>query len=538
MPRIGDIRRHRVLLLVALCFSFAAIACNGATAVPSATPAAHLFISPTGSDSGSCTQSSPCATFDRAYRAAAQGQTVDVLPGDYGPQAIKSDSSKTGSARVIFAAANVAQAHVSNIRVGGNHIEFRRLTTTWNVQPGTSDIIFRGVVSPGPISISGASHISIIGGEIYSPVRVSTDSQIASIRGLVPTDILIDGVSFHDFRDIGPGQLHHIECLQFGAGVNVTVRNSTFYNCATHDIFIRSRGTASDTPSPLSNVVIENNWFGPTDGFYAMQILDDLWTGSPATSVTVRNNSSLQTILIRVSHGTASVRGNILPSMSEFLCGSYGQRQWFAYNVYSSGVPCGPHDHVGDPRFVDASKLDLHLQAGSAALGRGDPSSHPVTDIDGNLRPMRLAPDAGGSQRESAEIDINKAIGFASLGASKAQLDAFYGGPRRTTRFRGRPGTTIATYRAHGGALWVLYRNKAAVGVGTTSRYYSTLSGLGVGMPTKQFAPLKLRWGACKGAYRRSAGLSGVYVTRGSTSKVTSIWVLRRGLGSCPRLPG
>ena len=149
-----------------------------------------------------------------------------------------------------------------------------------------------------------------------------------------------------------------------------------------------------------------------------------------------------------------------------------------------------------------------------------------------------MRPDAGASQRETAEIDIKKSIGAASLGATKDQLNAFYGVPRRTTRLLGSSSTTITTYRVHGAALWVLYRNKVAIGVGTTSRYYNTESGLGVGMPTKRFAPLKLRWASCRGAYRRSAGLSGLYVTRGAKSRVTSVWILRRGLGACPRLPG
>lgn len=538
VPRLVDIRRNRVFLLAVLAFCVACTA-TGEPAAALRAAAPTLYVSPTGSDSGRCTQSSPCASFDRAYRVASLGTTVQVLPGEYAAQTIRPDTSKTGTGRVVFAATASGQVQVGGVSIFGNHVELRKLQTTWRVMPGTTDVIIRDVVSPGQISITGATHVSVIGGEVYSPVRVSGDSLIASIRGLIPKDILIDGVSFHDWRDIGPGQFHHIECLQMGAGINVTIRNSTFHDCATHDLFIRSWGVTAESPSPLSNIVIENNWFGKTDGFYAMQVLDDLFTGTPQTSVTLQNNSSLQPFVVRVSHGTASVRGNILPGMSAFGCTAYGQNKWFDYNLYASGVPCGPHDRVGDPRFVDPAKLDLHLQPGSAALGRGAPLAQPTFDIDGKLRPIRALPDAGASQRETAEIDVKRSIGAAALGAAKSDLDGFYGAPRRIKRFRGKLANTIATYRAHGGALLVLYRNGTAVGIGTTSRYYNTLTGLGVGVPTKKFAPLKLRWGACKGGgYRRTTGSSGLYLTRSKSSKVTSIWVLRSGIGACPRLTG
>jgi hypothetical protein len=171
-------------------------------------------------------------------------------------------------------------------------------------------VTLRNVVADGAISISGASNVSVLGGEVYSPVRVSADPVIASLRGLVPTNILIDGVYFHDFQDVGPGQLHHIECLQVGGAINLTIRNSTFRNCATHDIFIRSWGHVNASPYPLTNVVLQGNTLAATTvGYYAVQILDDLWTSSP-TSFFVFNNTAAQSILVRVTHGTAQVSGN------------------------------------------------------------------------------------------------------------------------------------------------------------------------------------------------------------------------------------
>jgi hypothetical protein len=273
---------------------------------------------------------------------------VLLATGAYPSQSIKPDPKKSGAtADVIFQPISGAQVKVAGVSILGNHIELRNMQTTWRVLPGADSVTFRNVTSDGAVYITGASNVSVLGGQVYSPVPVSSDSMIASANGKVPTNILIDGVSFHDFQDVGPGQYHHIECLQVGAAINLTIQNSSFSNCATHDIFIRSWGVTNNSSYPLSNIVIQNNTMAATtSGYYALHILDDLWTSAPRTSFSILGNTAAQMILVRVSNGTAQVRGNFLPSMSAFFCHSYGQNQWFDYNTYGTGVPCGPHDKV------------------------------------------------------------------------------------------------------------------------------------------------------------------------------------------------
>ena len=504
----------------------------------------NLYLSPSGSDSGTCTEAAPCATMDRAYHIASPGQTVLLASGDYPTQAVKPDATKTGTSPVVFTPASGAQVHVARLDVTASDVEFQNIQADWAVANPANGVTFRNVIADGAIYITGASNVSVLGGQVFSPVPVSSDSQIASIKGQVPTNILFDGVLFHDFIDVGPGQFHHIECLQIGAAVNLTIRDSKFWNCGTHDIFIRSWGMVNNSPSPLANILIENNWFAKTAaGFYAMQVLDDLWTGSPPTSVTIRNNSALQAIIVRVSHGTAVVHGNLLPGMSKFFCDSYSQNQWFDYNVYSSGVACGPHDVVGDPKYVDATNFDLHLQSGSAALGRGDPNSHPEFDIEGKLRPLTLSPDAGASQLETAQIAIGRAIGNATIGASRAAIEQFYGAASRNTSYTTPGGKVIlATYTRNGGKLWILYNaGNVVVGVGTSSRYYSTLSGLGVSVPTRRLvASLGARWFSCQKAYRRMVGAVAVYVTgkgQHGSAPVGSLWMVKRSFDECGHRP-
>lgn len=65
------------------------------------------------------------------------------------------------------------------------------------------------------------------------------------------------------------------------------------------------------------------------------------------------------------------------------------------------GAACGPNDFIvgGDVGYVDSATLDLHLGPGSAAVDRGNPLEFPTHDIDGDARPVGLAPDAGADEQ-------------------------------------------------------------------------------------------------------------------------------------------
>jgi len=114
----------------------------------------------------------------------------------------------------------------------------------------------------------------------------------------------------------------------------------------------------------------------------------------------------------------------------------------------------------------------------------------------------------------------------------EAQVAAAYGPPRsvRTTAYsRGAPRVTVATYRAHSGQLSIVYDGAVVVGVSTTSPYYTTAAGHGVGVP---FAPTNGTWLACLGVYRQIVGgVTTDFATQGAQKfgRVVRASLLRRG---------
>jgi chitodextrinase len=365
-----------------------------------ATSGAQIFLATSGSDGNACTQTAPCRSFDRAYRVASPGQTVELSGGTYGGQTINADSSKTSATDVLFRPATGATVVVSGeVSVYGDHIELRDMKFGgWKTFLGTDDVTFRNIET-AHLFIWSSSNISVMGGSVgVLNQKTSYDSNVTSASGssMPPTNILIDGVWFHDWIDVDPGQANHIECLQVGSGVNVTIRNSRFERCGTHDIFIRSWGTLNGSYHPLRNWVIENNFFGETsDGFYAIQFVDDM--APDATSFVVRNNSTLQAFHDAIERGTISFVANIVDSMTSWECGQSSAGRW-SYNVYESGVKCGSTDFVGPVNYENRAALDLHVLAGSAAIGHGSPTGSAAVDIDGQSRPLGGGPDAGADE--------------------------------------------------------------------------------------------------------------------------------------------
>jgi hypothetical protein len=157
-------------------------------------------------------------------------------------------------------------------------------------------------------------------------------------------------------------------------------------------------------------MTFENNWFDKPwpDGTYAISFSQPD-SGGTYENVLIRNNSFVTPLLLRpeINWRNLQVIGNV-GVRTGGDCRDYVSR----YNVWSSMAPCSTTDRQAPPGFVNPSAFDLHLRPDSAAVDRGDPTSYPATDIDGEARPRGGAPDAGAD--ESPHTALAPASGTTS----------------------------------------------------------------------------------------------------------------------------
>jgi hypothetical protein len=308
---------------------------------------------------------------------------VEVSAGSYPDQDVNFIAGRTGLP-VVFRPARGATVAVSDLDVDGTSVEFRSLAIReWEAHETADRVTFRNVNGRG-FWITGASNVRVIGGSAGPGVDTHPQIQNADGTNRVPTNILIDGVLFHDWTRSGPSA--HTECLQIGGGNGITIRRSRFRNCAVMDLHVSHWGNA-----PLTrNILVENNFFDePTDGgSYAIQAND-------FQNVVIRNNSALAGFVIFDLEGSGPVTlsANVAPAHPWDCNDSVTYR----HNVWTN-AKCDPTDRRGASAFRDPGRLDLRLKAGAAAIDRGDPKSYPTTDIDRERRPRGRGPDAGASE--------------------------------------------------------------------------------------------------------------------------------------------
>ncbi len=367
---------------------------------PPVTPS--VFLSPSGDDGASCSAAAPCRSLDRGYHVAAPGALVQLAAGSYPGGAITRDASKAdATTRVVLAPAPGASVTVPDeLMIGARHLELRDMALTggWQTDANAIDVVMRNI-DARHLFINSSQQVSVIGGRVGPTGPVNYHPQIDASTATPPRDILIDGVTFHDWRVAVPGQ--HTECLQIGGGDRITVRNSRFINCeATGNLHITHYGD----PSPRTrNVTIENNFFSTTvNGYYAIQAY-------AVQNLLIRDNSATQGFLVMPFPGDTIATNNVrvvanLAPAAAWECVAGVQ---YRSNVFYWGTPgqqaakCDASDTAlsgtSNPGFVNPGSLDLHLTASSPAIGRGAATEATVTDIDGQAR--GASPDAGADQR-------------------------------------------------------------------------------------------------------------------------------------------
>jgi hypothetical protein len=371
----------RVAIAAVATIVFAIVFAGGATGAP-----ATLYVSTSGSDSGRCSSSTPCRSFDRAYRLAPAGGLVVVAPGSYPSQTINA-SGRTG-APVVFAPPPGGKVTIADeLNVFGSHIEFQRMTLSdWYVRGGAEDLTFRAM-NVQLFFIRSATHIRVLGGSVGGIADGSAPTIGATYQSSVPArDIVIDHVRFHDItRSAAPDA--HVQCLFVQSVDGLVIRDSSFRNCDIFDVYVNNIGVG---PVP-KNMLFENNLFAQATGggFYSLYVRND--PGDTIDGLVVRYNSMLQgPHFDSGAYTNSSVVGNVSP----FTQGQCVSGIVFSHNVFDA-ARCGPGDRRAALGFVDATTFRLGLKAGAAGIDAGDPADLPGRDIRGRKRPRGKAPDAG-----------------------------------------------------------------------------------------------------------------------------------------------
>jgi hypothetical protein len=364
---------------------------------------ASYYVSPTGSDSNSCSQNSPCATPDHAFNLASAGQTVQVAAGtyDYGSGAAQFTKSGTAGNNITVTCATRGACKIQN-------------------------------------SVTGNSTVIVLSGSYitFDGFEVTNTSSAGNNYGLYVTS---------SFVNITHNTIHHIEtdCGQNGGGgiqiagsgsTNLDLHNITIDGNLIYDISYRGGSPSCPASTRQTDGIlaetagtalqVTNNIIYHTSGGWGILVGNSNAAYANVNSV-ISNNTVFSTamggIIIMSGNGT-TISNNIVAYTGQLSgwCGisaPQGVSVTYAKNDLwnnAGGNYClewGNSDqsvHSGDiavdpalgTTFVNwkaDGSGDYHEKAGSPTIDGGNSTlgPPPTVDFDGNSRPKGASTDIG-----------------------------------------------------------------------------------------------------------------------------------------------
>jgi len=355
--------------------------------------ATTYYVATTRSDTNPGTQAAPFQTIQKAGDVVNPGDTVLVGDGTY---------TDTNIANVVV--------YVQKGGISGNPVTFKS-QNKWGAKV---DLQTRGhgffVVSQyiiiqdfeitggadilgadGIFGDNGAFYLQVMGNHIHDISRICTDTAYGNCGIYIANGV--NHVTFeknliHDIGRYAPGEhgcspsngyyQHNDHGIYLDGGMDYTIRNNIFYKC--------NRGWAIHLyPHPITNLSILNNTFAFPNPWRNGHIV----IATSLSNSIIANNISYQATTGFINSESAGSLANVQVNNNLTYPGTTSA------NTPPSGITFSGNIDNTDPKLVNPTANDFHLQSNSPAINAGVSISSVTDDYDGVTRPQACCWDIG-----------------------------------------------------------------------------------------------------------------------------------------------